>query len=203
MKKKDIKEFFKAIRNSDLERVDELIKLNKEYISICNFAPPKKDDGQSGLQVSFKTGNFEIARLLIESGADVNFIEESEINDWTAPVLHDCIRAAIFNTETLEKDPCNFNKAKSLLTLMLSKGADPNGIDSYGNNCLHRAILDSQQMIKHPYAQIENGLLLNQLKAVFYELIEAGAEVKLANDKRPDALDMIKIFGLEKYELIK
>ncbi|MFT3904212.1 MAG: ankyrin repeat domain-containing protein [Niabella sp.] len=81
MTKKDVKIFFKAIRNSDIDKVSELINSNNEYLVICNFAPPKKDDGQLGLQVAFKTGNFKIAKLLIEKGADINFIETSQTNE--------------------------------------------------------------------------------------------------------------------------
>jgi hypothetical protein len=95
MKKKEIKIFFKAVSDGDINKVSELIDNNLEYLRICNVSPPKKDDGQSGLQVAFKTGNFEIARLLIDKGADTNFMETSEINEWTTPVLHDCIRATV------------------------------------------------------------------------------------------------------------
>ncbi|MCT4595158.1 MAG: ankyrin repeat domain-containing protein [Anaeromicrobium sp.] len=37
--------------------------------------PPKKDDGQSPLQVALKTGNFQIADFLIDNGANLNFME--------------------------------------------------------------------------------------------------------------------------------
>jgi hypothetical protein len=84
MTNKDIKVFIQAIRDSNVQKVSELINTNKEYVNICSVSPPKKDDGQSGLQVAFKTGNFDIAKLLIEQGADVNFLEKSDINDWTA-----------------------------------------------------------------------------------------------------------------------
>ena len=110
MKKKDIKTFFQAIRNGDLQKVTELVTSDKEYLAATNFAPPKKDDGQSGLQVAFKTGNFDIAKLLINHGADVNFQETSEINEWTAPVLHDSIRATIFNSYTVQIDTSKFDR---------------------------------------------------------------------------------------------
>src|SRR5687767_13428302 len=104
MTKKDIKIFFKAVSDGDISQVSQLLDKNLEYLNVCNVAPPKKDDGQSALQVAFKTGNFEVAKLLIDKGADVNFIETSEINEWTAPVLHDCIRATIFNSYTLQRN---------------------------------------------------------------------------------------------------
>lgn len=202
MTKKDIKTFFKAIADGEINKVSELINSDKEYLRVCNTAPPKKDEGQSGLQVAFKTGNFDIAKLLIEQGADVNFQETSEINEWTAPVLHDCIRATIFNTYTLEKETSKFDKAFSILQLMLEKGANPNLIDSYGNNCLHRVILDARQMINNPSADIVNGPLLQQLRKVFEALINAGADKLLENEKRPAPIEMIKNFRLEQYNLM-
>ena len=201
MTKKDIKIFFKAIVDSDFNKVSELLNSDKEYLTICNVAPPKKDDGQSGLQVAFKTGNFDIATLLIEQGADTNFIETSEINEWTAPVLHDSIRATIFNSYTVQKDTSKFDKAFSLLQLMLDKNANPNSKDSYGNNCLHRAIMDSRQMIDNPSADLTNGILLQQLRKIFKVLITAGADTSLANEKRPSAESMIKNFRLEQHQL--
>lgn len=202
MTKKDIKKFFKAISDGDLNRISELLNNNSEYLTICNVAPPKKDDGQSGLQVAFKTGNFEIAKLLIDKGADTNFMETSEINEWTAPVLHDCIRATIFNSYTLQKDTKHFDKAFSLLKLMLSKNADPNSIDSYGNNCLHRTILDARQMLDNPSTDFTNDILIKQLQSVFNELIKAGANIKQSSEKRESAIKLYLNFNLDKYKLL-
>ena len=201
MTKKDIKVFFKAIADSDINKVSELLNSNKEYLTVYNVAPPKKDDGQSGLQVAFRTGNFDIAKLLIDQGAEINFIETSEINEWTAPVLHDSIRATIFNSYTLQKDTSKFDKAFSLLQLMLDKGANPNSTDSYGNNCLHRAIMDSRQMIDNPSADLANEVLLKQLRKIFERLITAGADINLTNEKRPSAVSMITNFRLEQHQL--
>jgi len=201
MTKKDIKTFFKAIADSDLNKVSQLINSDKEYLTVCNVAPPKKDDGQSGLQVAFKTGNFDIAKFLIEQGADVNFMETSEVNEWTAPVLHDSIRATIFNSYTVQKDTTKFDKAFSLLQLMLNKGANPNSTDSYGNNCLHRTIMDARQMIDNPSADSTNGILLQQLRKVFKEIISAGADPNSSNEKRANAIEMITRFNLGQYNL--
>jgi ankyrin repeat protein len=201
MTKKDIKTFFKAITDSDFNKVAELLNSDKEYLTVCNVAPSKKDDGQSGLQVAFKTGNFDIAKLLIEQGADVNFIETSEVNEWTAPVLHDSIRATIFNSYTVQKDISKFDKAFSLLELMLDKKANPNATDSYDNNCLHRAIMDSRQMIDNPSAKLNSGILLEQLRKVFKALIAAGSDVNLTNEKRPSAVSVVSNFRLEQYQL--
>jgi ankyrin repeat protein len=201
MTKKDIKIFFKAVSDGDVNKVSELLDNNSEYLRICNVAPPKKDDGQSGLQVAFKTGNFEIAKLLIDKGADINFMETSEINEWTAPVLHDCIRATIFNSYTLQRDTKKFDKAFSLLELMLSKMADPKSTDSYGNNSLHRALLDARQMLDNPRTDFSDDILIKQLQSVFRELIKAGADIGQSSEKRESAEELYLNFKLDKYIL--
>jgi len=201
MKKKDIKNYFQAIRQNDLARVIELVSTNMEYLNACNFAPPKKDDGQSGLQVAFKTGNFEIAKFLIEQNIDVNFIELSEINEWKAPVLHDCIRATIFNSIKFQKDTMRFHIAFELLKEMLRRKSNPNAIDSYGNNCLNRALMDARQALDGTDI-FENGVLIEQLRSVFKELISFGADSKEKNDKRESLEHNILNFRMEKYKLI-
>jgi ankyrin repeat protein len=201
MTKKEMKVFFKAIADNDLAKVTELLDADKAYLTICNFTPPKKDDGQSGLQLAFKTGNLEIAQLLIERGADINFMETSTVNEWTAPVLHDCIRATIFFSYTMRKDTTRFDKAFSLLQMMLDQKANPNAVDSYGNNGLVRAVLDARQMINHPNVDLENEILLTQLRKVFQALIVAGADKNAGNEKRPSAMDIINNYRMERYEL--
>jgi hypothetical protein len=214
MKKKNIKIFFDAIRHKELETVQKLVTENKEYLTVCNFAPPKKDDGQSGLQVAFKTGKFEIAEFLIEQGADVNFIEQSEINEWKAPVFHDCIRAVIFNCRTMQKKTGVFDFAFSLLNEMLKKGANPNAVDSHGNTCLGRAILDAKQMTDHPFFEgetswagegltdEERNIVLNQIRSVFKSLIDAGADPDFSDIRRKSAKYDIVNFRLDKYNLL-
>ena len=145
---------------------------------------------------------FQIAKLLIDKGSDVNFIEDSEINEWRSPVLHDCIRATIFNSYTLQKNTKRFDKALSLLELMLEKKANPNSTDSYGNNCLHRAILDARQMIDNPSANLKDEILLDQMRRVFKTLIQAGADPVSANDKRPSAKKTISDLKLDKFDLL-
>ncbi|HEY0298952.1 MAG TPA: hypothetical protein VGB84_07010 [Arachidicoccus sp.] len=102
-------------------------------MTACNVAPPKKDDEQSGLQLALKAANFDIANLLIEQDADVNFMKTSGLSEWAVPVLPGCIQAVVFNSYTLRKNTRKFDKAFSLLQLMLDNQA------SYGNSCLHRA----------------------------------------------------------------
>nr|GFD13139.1 hypothetical protein [Tanacetum cinerariifolium] len=163
--------------------------------------PPKKDDGQSGLQVAFKAGQFAITTLLIEHGADVNFQQSSTVNEWTAPVLHDAVRAALFSTWSLPLDTRPPDQALAALHLLLRRGANPQAQDSYGNASLHRALLDAKQVLDHPQASSRQPLLLQQVKRVFAALLAAGADPALATATRPSATAMVENSGLALYQL--
>ncbi|MFT3904213.1 MAG: hypothetical protein QM727_13640 [Niabella sp.] len=102
----------------------------------------------------------------------------------------------------MQKNASKFDEAFLIFRLMLDKKANPNATDSYGNNALHRAILDSRQMIDNPNADLTNGILLQQLKKVFSELILAGADINSTTEKRPSAMIMLTQFRLDQYELI-
>jgi ankyrin repeat protein len=93
-----MKALFQAIRQSDRAKVEKLLDADPSLVRSTAKAPPKKDDGQSPLQVAFKAGQFDIADLLIDREADVNFTEVSQVNEWRAPVIHDAIRAAVFSS---------------------------------------------------------------------------------------------------------
>lgn len=62
---------FKEIRHGDIEKIRIRIARNPAIVNeIYTGAKPKKDIGQSPLQVAIKCGQFEIIDLLIENGAD-------------------------------------------------------------------------------------------------------------------------------------
>jgi ankyrin repeat protein len=202
MLKRDIKRIFTAIRDGDIGLIDCLVTENPDVINVRNFAPPKKDDGQSPLQVAFKTGHFDIADFLISRGADVNFVESSSLNEWTAPVIHDCIRAVAFNSYTLKKNEKSFGRAMTSLHKLIENGASVTSEDSYGNNCLIRAILDARQMINHPNAELGNGIVLRQFRELFSVLLAAGALLDEKSERRPSAREAINSFNLAQYELL-
>ncbi len=159
-----MKKLFKAIRASDLETVRQIIENKPELVNCTAKQPPKKDDGQSPLQVACKTGNIEIAEYLLDKGADVNFIEYESCNEWNTPVLHDAINCAVmscrWNTDdkymgfrvfsTKEKA----EKSLALLKRMISMGADVNATDTYGNSGLNRFALQAKQILpSYNYAE--------------------------------------------------
>ena len=198
MLRKDVKAFIKAIRNRDNAAVKKMLSEIPELISATAKSPPKKDDGQSPLQIAFKTGNFVAAGLLLKKGADPNFMEESDVNEWNAPVLHDAIRATIFNCQALGGS--GFNTGVRLLKKLLKMGAEPRATDSYGNNCCSHAVLDPRQMIDHPNAHV--GTVVKQMKAVFSLLSEYGASFDEETETRESAREALVNFGLEQYNLL-
>lgn len=153
-----MKKLFKSIRDNDIETVIQIIQKKPELVNCIAKQPPKKDDGQSPLQVALKTGNFDIADFLIDMGSNLNFMEdESCCNEWRMPVVHDAINAAVmcsrWNTNskligfkvfsTAEKA----EKAYSVLKKMIYNGANVNNVDSHGNSGLWRFCLQANQVL--------------------------------------------------------
>jgi ankyrin repeat protein len=180
-----VKAFFAEIRKGDADAVRARLDTDPSLIAARAKAPPKKDDGQSPLQVAIKSAQFEIAELLLERGADVNFIETSAVNQWNAPVLHDSIRAAVFSSRfgrnrALPGEPprievvntkADSDRAFALLQRLLATGADVSKTDSFGNPPLQRAILDARQV-----ARPLSPDLAEDLHRIFSALLDAGAD---------------------------
>ena len=190
-----MKKLFTAIRSSDLEMVRHLIEKKPALANCMAKQPPKKDDGQSPLQVALKTGNIAIANYLLDMGADVRFIEdESCCNAWRTPVLHDAINCAVmccrWNTNDTHMGFRVFStreravEALAVLKRMLAMGADVNALDSYGNSGLNRFALQAKQILpSYNYAEHREGTdriftdeLHEDLKAVLQALKDSGAD---------------------------
>ena len=153
-----MKKLFKAIRDMNFELVLQLIDRNPGLVNCTAKQPPKKDDGQSPLQIAVKSGAFDIAELLIDRGADLNFIEDiSCCNSWRAPVVHDAITAAVMNSRWNTNHPCTGLKvfsteekavcARRILEKMLQSGSDVNRLDSYGNSGIWRFCSQASQIL--------------------------------------------------------
>lgn len=188
-----MKKLFVAIRHKDNNLVRELIAKNPSLVNCQAKQPPKKDDGQSPLQVAFKTRNFEIANFLIDNQADVNFMEPSTVNEWRAPVLHDAIMATIFSSRFfgitgLQNTKEKFDTAFSSLSKLVKAGADVNAIDSYGNTCVMRATMDARQLLLKDV----NLELIEDLSKVFSLLKDSGAEFGASTATRKSVLDQYK-----------
>ena len=192
-----MKKLFAAIRKSDLETVRKLLEKDPSLVACTAKSPPKKDDGQSSLQVALKTGSFAIAALLLDMGADVNFMESEDcISNWRAPVLHDAINAAVmncrWNARDIDGDIVVHSTAEradesfAILNRMIGMGADVNAVDSVGNSCLWRAAIQAEQILpRHPETgsgilpdRILTDELLSDLSRIFHLLIDSGARIE-------------------------
>ena len=190
-----MKKLFTSIRASDLEMVRQIIEKKPELVNCVAKQPPKKDDGQSPLQVALKTGNTAIANYLLDMGADVNFIEdESCCNSWRTPVIHDAINCAVmscrWNTNDKNMGFKVFStkekaaEALDVLKRMLDMGADVNALDSYGNSVSNRFALQAKQILPaYNYAEHREGTdrifteeLHEDLRSVLQALKDAGAD---------------------------
>lgn len=119
---------FKDIRHGDIEAVRAAISKNAAVVNeVYNAKAPKKDIGQSPLQVAIKCGEFEIVNLLLEKGADSDFMEDPAIvppHSVCMSVLHDAI-IGVF-ASLCYKQYSHSEKYIDLIKILLENGADPN-----------------------------------------------------------------------------
>ena len=126
-----MKKLFKAIRQNELDEVKAIIEKKPETLACIATPPPKKDAGQSPLQVAVKVGSFDIAYYLIEKGADVNFMEEeSEFTSHRCPIIQDALRTAIQSISYKKYDVSE--KGAQLVKNLLLHGADPTKLSTSG-----------------------------------------------------------------------
>lgn len=128
-----MKKLFKSIRQGDLDDVKRILDKKPELISCTATAPPKKDVGQSPLQVAIKSDHVEIANYLLDLNADVNFMEDKAFYemDLRAPVLYDAIGQVYIGWSSsgwYERS----ERYLLLVSRLLEMGADPNKADSNG-----------------------------------------------------------------------
>lgn len=119
---------FKDIRHGDIEAVRAAISKKAAVVNeVYNAKAPKKDIGQSPLQVAIKCGEFEIIDLLLEKGADSDFMEDPAIvppHSVCMSVLHDAI-IGVF-ASLCYKQYSHSEKYIDLIKILLENGADPN-----------------------------------------------------------------------------
>lgn len=126
-----MKKFFKDIRHNDIDAVRTAIAKNPKVVNeYFDGKAPKKDIGQSPLQVAIKCGQFEIIELLLENGADVNFMEAEDglpsTISYRCPVLIDAIMGLFSTWKSHREDYLQ------LISNLLELGADPNKQDNRG-----------------------------------------------------------------------
>lgn len=160
-----MKKLFSAIRNKNRDEVSKILDKDPELVNGIAKGISKKDDGEIPLQTAIKTDNYDIAKLLIERGANVKFMEkEIENEEWRKPVLHFAISAAVRHSRfalyipkysaqntsgflgLFKKDQwavkdqptIHYQKALEILKLVVEKGAELHSTDNYGISAIER-----------------------------------------------------------------
>lgn len=146
----------------DNEAVKQMIDKKPELLRAIAKQPPKKDDGQSPLQLAVKCGNYEIAAFLLEKGADVNFMENPDTccRSLQMPVLHYAVIAAVTacrhsrrviqdgievirEFSTKEAADASFDVLKRII----EKGADLKARDSFGVSAAERLCKTAESIL--------------------------------------------------------
>lgn len=170
---------FKDIRHSDIEAVRAAISKNAAVVNeVYNAKVPKKDIGQSPLQVAIQCGEFEIIELLLEEGADADFMENPEFvppHSVCMSVLHDAI-IGVFSA-LCYKQYSHSEKYMNLIKILLENGANPNRKTSSGVLPIGTAVNNAEMILerKEAYPYIQE-ITKKRLLEVLDLLIKYGAD---------------------------
>ena len=184
-----MKKLFTCIRQGKVDEVAAILDRKPELISCLAKAPPKKDDGQSPLMVAIKSDNLEVAHLLLDRGADVNFrdaINPYGVN-FSAPIWYDAVGQCFMRAGDYVSEK-NQERSKGyflLLRRLLDMGMDPNPTtDPVGLNAWQHALEQYDCFARDSYSsynakgdKAHNRQLREMLKAVLDELLAHGADI--------------------------
>ncbi len=162
-----ILEVFKAIQANDVSLIREFCETQPECIDVGGVGISYYR-GKTPLMYSLESNRFEIARLLIDAGADVNAVMPAGLG-WT--ILYASVYAGV-------------SLSLEILQMLLERGADPNV--KYGPLPLTRAIDNSWKLDKyHADAKAKDMTDTVTIKAVKL-LLEYGAN---PDYKRPSGAE--------------
>ena len=186
-----MKKLFICIRQGKLDEVAQILDKKPELIACLAKAPPKKDDGQSPLMVAIKSDNPEVAHLLLDRGADVNFRDApSQPHNESAPIWYNAVGQCFMRAGHLVGPGVEQTKKFfELLCRLLDLGMDPNqkftndmmslnawqyALNEYDYFALNT--LDEYPLIRQSQLQ-KNRQLREMLKAVLDQLLAHGADI--------------------------
>ena len=170
---------FQLLRRRDIEGVRQILDKKPEEVNAVSGDKPKRDQGQSLLQVAIKSGHLDIADLLIDRGADLNFIEEpTELNPFCQPVIQTAGGRAVFDCRRMikrwngqyemysskEKADQSFKVFKKMLEL----GADISQKDSHRGTLLQTILIETKEVLPSYYWKTketsDNVLITDELR---------------------------------------
>lgn len=148
-----MKKLFDAIRKGDEETVKACLD-KKPALIACTAGAPKQYVGQSPLQVAIQECRFDIAGLLLDRGADVNFMEADDCgSDRRNPVVHDAVAVAVLSVRIAGTE--RMDQAFAVLERMVAMGADLTKPDLGGRTALDVA-LNAARRVLPPFNYEEN-----------------------------------------------
>lgn len=156
---------FKDIRHGDIEAVRAAISKNVTAVNeVYDAKTPKKDIGQSPLQVAIKCGEFEIIEFLLENGADSDFIEDPALvppNSVCMSVLHDAI-IGVFSA-LCYKQYSQSENYMNLIKILLENGTNPNRKTSSGILPIGTAVNEAEMILGHKNAYPDIQEITNEM----------------------------------------
>ncbi len=198
-----MKKLFTVIRQGRLDEVARILDKNPDLISCLAKAPPKKDDGQSPLMVAIKSDNLEVAHLLLDRGADVNFADAVNPygSNFSAPIWYDAIGQCFMRAgHTVGPGPERSKGYFLLLRRLLDMGMNPNQKTSYDLTAWQHALDQYDQFAHSSYpsyyveeTKTENRQLREMLKAVLDELLKHGADIHRFVPPDQDGLSPVSV----------
>lgn len=191
-----MKKLFKAVRQNDMETVKRILDAKPELINCVATPPPKKDDGQSLLQVANKVGNLSIAHYLIDKGIDVNYMEPDNGLQWTycfrCPVLIDAVRFLLSGGWGWKE---HVEERMEFIRCLLENGADPNKADNGNRNSWDWAIQAYFDAIDTVGDDEQRELFTAMTKELFEILYQYNADI-LNIDRVKNELIFFKNYAL-------
>lgn len=170
---------FQEIRHSDLDAVRQTIAKHPKAVNeVYTGKAPKKDIGQSPLQVAIKCGEFEIIAFLLENGADPDFMEDPQQvppHSVCMPVLDDAIIGAF--SALCYQQYRQSEQYRDLIGTLLEGGANPNRKTSENLLPIGVAVSWADMILsrKSAYPTIQE-ITPKRLREILDLLIEYGAD---------------------------
>lgn len=88
------REFFKLVKDEDVDHSEFIAEMLIDFPDIANSTVSgmaKGIDGFSSLMLAIRYYNFDVAKILVQNGANVNFIDASDVRKNQSPIFFDFI----------------------------------------------------------------------------------------------------------------
>lgn len=119
------REFFKLVKDEDLDHSELIADKLIDFPALANSTVSgmaKGIDGFSSLMLAIRFYNFDVAKILVQNGANVNFIDTSDVRQNHFPIFFDFIEMMRDLIEAKNFD--EVNKGFELWDIMDSNGLD-------------------------------------------------------------------------------